>query len=83
MHLLYLDESVTVNDSNQKYFVLAGVSVFERQSYWISSELDKIASRFNPADYQSVELHGNPMFGGKKFWRQFSKEMRHQGIRKK
>jgi hypothetical protein len=81
MHLLYLDESGTVNDSNQKYFVLAGVSVFERQSYWISSELDKIASRFNPADYQSVELHGNPMFGGKKFWRQFSKEMRHQAIK--
>lgn len=81
MYLLYADESGSVGDPKQKFFVLAGVCVFERQSFWISSELDKIASRFDPANPNSVELHGNPMYGGKKFWRQFPKEMRHQAIR--
>ncbi len=81
MHLLYLDESGSIKDPNQKHFVLAGFSVFERQSFWISSEMDKIAARFDPANPNSVELHGNPMFGGKKFWRQFSKESRHQAIK--
>ena len=80
MHLLYLDESGTVNDLQQKHFVLAGFAIFERQSFWISNEMDKIAARFNPADPTSVELHGNPMYGGKKFWRQFTKEMRHEAI---
>lgn len=81
MHLLYADESGSVTDPNQKYFVLAGVCVFERQSYWLANEMDLIAARFNPADPNSVELHGNPMYGGKKGWRQFLKEMRHEAIK--
>jgi hypothetical protein len=81
MHLLYVDESGSVRDPQQKHFVLAGIAVFERQSYWISTEMDKIAARFDPADHNSVELHGNPMYGGKKFWRQFPKEIRHQAIK--
>lgn len=55
--------------------------MFERQGYWISYEMDKVASRFDPANPNSVELHGNPMYGGKKFWRQFPKDMRHNAIR--
>ena len=31
MHLLYVDESGSTHDPNLKYFVLAGLSVFERQ----------------------------------------------------
>ncbi len=81
MHLLYIDESGSVKDVKQKHFVLAGISVFERQSYWISNEMDKIAARFNPGDPNSVELHGSPMYAGKKFWRQFSKESRHEAIK--
>ena len=61
MHLLYADESGSPKDPSQNYLVLAGVSVFERQSYWISNELDKIAARFDPANPDEVELHGNPI----------------------
>jgi len=81
MHLLYSDESGSTKDPNQLHFVLAGVCLFERQSFWISSELDKIAERFNPADPNSVELHGNPMYTGKGIWRKFSKEQRIQAIK--
>ena len=81
MHLLYCDESGTVSDPVQQHFVLAGISLFERQNFWIASELDKIAARFNPADSNSVELHGNPMFQGKGFWRQFPTEPRIQALK--
>lgn len=80
MHLLYADESGSPKDPNQKFLVIAGVSVFERQSYWISNELDKIASRFDPANPDEVELHGNPMLSGKGIWRRYPKEKRFQAI---
>ncbi|HEX6292470.1 MAG TPA: DUF3800 domain-containing protein, partial [Herpetosiphonaceae bacterium] len=54
--------------------------VFERQGYWIAKELDNIAARFNPADPSSVELHGNPMVGGKGKWRQYTKDDRFKAI---
>lgn len=74
---MYVDESSTTHDPNQQYFVLAGFCVFERQGYWISNQLDQIAARFDPA---TVELHGNPMFGGRGQWRSHPKDNRHQAI---
>jgi hypothetical protein len=73
MCLLYADESGSIHDANQQYFVLAGFCVFERQGYWIAKELDKIAARFNPADPAAVELHGSPMAAGRGVWRQHQK----------
>lgn len=81
MHLLYCDESGSTTDPHQTYFVLAGISIFGRQSFWLANELDKIAARFNPADATSVELHGNPMFAGRGFWRQFPKNDRIAAIK--
>lgn len=81
MYLLYADESGTTHDSSQKYFVLAGFCVFERQGYWIESQLDKIAARFDPADSRSIELHGSPMFTGRSSWRRYPKQDRHQAIK--
>src|SRR4028118_1504920 len=73
MYLLYADESGTIHDAQQQYFVLAGFCVFERQGYWISRELDAIAARFNPADPATVELHGEPTTRGKGRWRRHPK----------
>jgi len=81
MHLLYSDESGSVSDSNQTHFVLAGISLYERQSFWLANKLDRIAARFNPADPNSVELHGNAMLAGRKFWRQFRKSDRETAIK--
>jgi hypothetical protein len=71
MHLLYLDHSGAPEDASQAHFVLAGISVFERQTFWLSAELDRVAARFNPSDPASVELHGSPMHGGRGEWRRF------------
>jgi len=82
MHLLYADESGSTNDPKQQHFVLAGLSVFERQGFWISTELDNIAAEINPADPGSVELHDSPMFGGKNMWRKIPKETRVELIKR-
>lgn len=81
MHLLYLDESGSASDPNQQYFVLAGVSVFEREAHWVEQELNKVAVRFSPADPYSVELHGSPMRSGNGAWRRHSKESRFEAIK--
>lgn len=69
MHLLYADDSGSPTDPTQQYFVLAGLSVFERQPHWLASKLDLIASRFNEQDPDSIELHGSPMYTGRGAWR--------------
>jgi hypothetical protein len=71
MHFLYADESGSVADITQQYFVLAGISVFERQVYWASQRLDAIAARFNPGQPMAIELHGSPMLNGSGMWRSF------------
>lgn len=81
MNLLYADESGSIIDPKQIFFVLAGVSIFERQGFWLSEELDKIALQFNPGDPNSVELHGSPMLNGRGFWRQFPLPKRIQAIK--
>ena len=81
MYLLYADESGSISDPAQDVFVLAGISLFERQGYWFANRLDAIANRFNPADPNAIELHGNPLHQGKKFWRQFPFEQRSQAIK--
>jgi Protein of unknown function (DUF3800) len=80
MYLLYADESGSVGDPQQRFFVLAGFCVFERQGYWIARELEKIAARFSSADPASVELHGNPMNTGKGIFRHFTKSDRIKAI---
>jgi hypothetical protein len=69
--LLYIDDSGDEDDPKLNHFVLGGFAIFERQIYWLSQELEKIAARFNRADSASVELHGNPMIQGNKGWKQF------------
>lgn len=81
MHLLYVDDSGSVPDPQQKYFVLGGVSIFERQGHWLSEALERIAARFNPADPMSVELHGSPMLNGSGVWRGFPLPQRVQAMK--
>ncbi len=69
MHLMYVDESGSVADPSQRYFVLAGVAVFERKTHWVEQDLNAIATRFNNASPHSVELHGSPMRAGREGWK--------------
>ena len=71
MYVLYADESGSIGNARERFFVLAGVSVFERQTHWIEQELNQIAARFVPTQPHAVELHGSPMRSGSHGWRDF------------
>lgn len=81
MHLLYIDESGSVADPAQRYFVLAGLSVFERKTHWVEQPLNDIAARFNPQDPWSIELHGSPMRSGREGWKTHSLADRLQAMK--
>lgn len=80
MHLLYLDDSGSPCDPQTKFFVMAGFSIFERQTHWLESQLNPIAARFNLTSPESVELHGSPMRSGSDGWKQFSPQDRVQAV---
>ena len=81
MYLLYVDESGHADDPTRRFFVMIGVALFERQTFWLSEELDKIAMRFDPAHPQTVELHGSPMKQGKGVWKNVSANARLQAFK--
>lgn len=80
MHLLYADESGLVADASQKYFVLAGVSVFESATQRIVQQLDAIASLVAPHSSE-LELHGSPIRSGKGVFRKIPLTDREQLIK--
>ncbi len=81
MHLLYIDESGHADDATQRFFVMIGVSFFEKQTFWVANELDNIAARFDPADPFSIELHGSPMKQGKGIWKSISGNARAEAFK--
>jgi hypothetical protein len=63
MHVLYMDDSGTVGNPNDRFFVLGGVSVFERGIYHLIKATDECVASFNLGD--DVELHASHMYAGR------------------
>ncbi|WP_206110909.1 DUF3800 domain-containing protein [Rhizobium daejeonense] len=80
MHLLYRDESGHSHDPNSDFFVLAGFSVFERQTHWLEAQIDLVAARFSSISPREIEFHGNPMRSGSGTWRGVSPNDRVQAV---
>jgi hypothetical protein len=80
VHLFYADESGSISDPTQRFFVLAGLAVFERETHWIEQDLNQIAGRFEPKNPHAIELHGSPMRSGSHGWKQYPREDREQAI---
>jgi hypothetical protein len=55
MYLLYVDESGNPDDQETRYFVFGGVAVFEREVYWISDEVNRLAATHFPNS--EIEFH--------------------------
>jgi hypothetical protein len=62
MHLLYLDDSGSVLNTNEEYIVLGGFSIYETQGFYLSNELDKIAQSIDPRNYGDIEFHASEIF---------------------
>jgi hypothetical protein len=67
MYLLYLDDSGSVGNRDEEYFVLAGVCVPEHSVRWLSYEVEKIALGIWPADTSLVEFHAAEIYSGRVF----------------
>lgn len=76
MHILYLDDSGSVKNAGDKHIVLAGLAVFERQTYWLGKKLDELAAQLWPDSPDSLEFHGTDIRSGKRHWRGLEKDHR-------
>ncbi len=78
MYLLYLDDSGSVGNQNDRHIVLAGIAIFERQAYWLQTGLDRLAEtlarRLGGMDPSRLEFHGNPIRSGRGLWRELGRE---------
>jgi hypothetical protein len=82
MHILYLDDSGSVKNPSDLHIILAGLAVFENDSYWLSKRLDQLAAQFWPDNPTSLEFRGVDILGGRKHWRGIGKSQRVEAYRK-
>jgi hypothetical protein len=77
MHFLYLDDSGSVGNTTEEYFVLGGICVPEASIRWLTSELDKLARSIDPISPEAVEFHAAEIFSGRSEpWKSRSKNDR-------
>jgi hypothetical protein len=77
LHLLYLDESGNENDPNDRFFVLAGIALFERQTFFLTRALDELQARHFPG-HQPIGFHASEIRSGRKLWRRVPEAKRRQ-----
>ena len=65
MHILYVDNSGTVEDPAERFFVLGAVSVFERGLFHQIKLADECIKSFALGDPHEIELHGSAMYNGR------------------
>jgi hypothetical protein len=74
MYLLYLDESGSLREPNDEFVIMAGLAVYERQSYHLSKALDDLANECWPSDPDKLEFRGSAMRAREKMWKNFSND---------
>lgn len=75
MYLMYLDDSGSVANKNEKHFVLAGVIAHESKVHWINSGLQSIASNLSVTQPEQIEFHASEMYCRRRgIWKDFTKE---------
>ncbi|WP_406855090.1 DUF3800 domain-containing protein [Alsobacter sp. KACC 23698] len=82
MHILYVDESGSIDNASERYFVLGGIAVFERGIYHLIKAADDCVTAFGFEDPDSVELHASTMYSGRSTpWRSLrERHMREKAI---
>ena len=67
MYLLYIDGSGSVKNPNEEYFILGGVSVFERQIFHLIKRMDEFVESldFGLLEDEDIELHASTIASGR------------------
>jgi len=71
MYLLYLDDAGSVGNPEERYFILGGIALFERQVYWLQQDLERITGELSHPEPNNLELRGNAILNRRNFWRRF------------
>lgn len=58
MHIIYLDESGT---HGARHFVLVGLAVFERETYFLAQELERLQRQYFPDYSRPINLHASEL----------------------
>lgn len=70
MLITYLDDSGNVGSSDEQHYILAGISIFERQTVYLDRALDRIVQETGLAENpRDLELHGNVIHARRGAWR--------------
>lgn len=81
MYLVYIDGSGSVKNPNEKYFILGGISVFERQIFHLIKHVDEFVESLNLGHPEDVELHASVIANGReKPWKGVPRKARLQII---
>lgn len=71
MYILYVDDSGSISNANERFFILAGIAVYERSIYHLIKGADDCVEKFGLGPECDVELHATDMYGGRGFpWSQ-------------
>ncbi|MCY4034110.1 MAG: DUF3800 domain-containing protein [Hyphomicrobiales bacterium] len=76
MYLLYLDDSGSVSNPAESYFILAGVAIHEHIPHKYEKAMDDIIASVWPGNPRSIEFRGSDIFNGRKRWRSVEKDVR-------
>lgn len=82
MYFLYLDDSGSMQNKNERYIVLGGVCIFERRIHWVTKRLDELASKIHPTDPNSIEFHASAIYAANiEPWKSYSPSQRIKTIK--
>jgi hypothetical protein len=76
MYMLYIDDSGSPANPNDKCCVLAGFVTWENQNYWIQQNIERLVIEHMGTPY--LELHGSPLRSGRGEWHQVPKAKREE-----
>jgi hypothetical protein len=81
MHVLYVDDSGSVDNPKEQFFVLGGVAVFERGVYHLIKAADDCVASFGLGVPEEIELHASAMYNGNSgIWRSISKRSEREAL---
>jgi hypothetical protein len=81
MYILYIDDSGSVANANEQYFVLAGLAVYEKTIFHLIDQSDKCVADFQLGDEGDIELHATDIYGGRGFpWKQIKSRPEREGM---
>lgn len=81
MYIVYVDGSGSVKSPSEKYFILAGVSVFEHQIFHLMRQMDAFVESLGLDTPEEIELHASVIASGReKPWKGIPRKVRLQII---